>query len=147
VKVIAKDKASKARMAGRLLQERNIVAAFANTDSHATANSCIAHAVSTFTNSKICFLVYDDTFVCDLAAAISSSAIPTDMKAFFVSCMYNAISFVHDNGLMHRLINAASFLITANGNAKVGYYLCMLCGGTVLWLLVFLFVFVLCGCD
>lgn len=119
IKLIAKDNAGRMRMTGRLLQERNILAAYYNTDSYASATSCVAHASMTYTTKKICCLLFTDLFVCDLGLAISNAAILPAAKSYYAACMYNAVNFVHESGLIHRFLNPGSFYITTNGVPKV----------------------------
>lgn len=138
LKVIAKQRAHKARMDAFLLQERQYLATLSsliavnravndvrrsekNADESAIDRNmnCIAEIIATTQDEKFAYLEYKEQFVCDLSLALSNNAIPEESKPLYLACIYSAISAVHMNGLLHRFINSNSFYITSSGIPKV----------------------------
>lgn len=119
VKVFAKSKAVASRMERRLLNERNLLAAFTKIFGINCAG--LPAVNSTFQDEKWAFLVFRDQFVCDLGQAIHNQAIPEDSGArlSYAVSLLSAVSKIHELGLIHRCINPSSMYITRGGNLKV----------------------------
>lgn len=114
-KVIAKQRASSSRMDARILQERQVLAALALSCSK---SSCLPVMDSCFQDAKVVMIGYRDTFMCDLALALSSGVINDSNRAICAASLYAAISALHTNGIIHRFISSGSVFITKEGIPK-----------------------------
>lgn len=113
IKVMAKKRSALKNMDSRLLQERQLLALLKGE------SYCIPQLTATIQDSKVAMLVYQDTFMCDLAAAISSGALTDRSKPWYMACVYVAMNSLHINGVIHRSVHPNSIFITNRGVAKV----------------------------
>jgi serine/threonine protein kinase len=113
VKVVAKKLAAVNKMDSRLLQERQFLAALQGS------SNCVAKVVSTFQDEKLAFLMYEDVFTCDLAAAMAADALTAPAKVYYAACIYSALHALHNHGVMHRFINPEGIYITVKGVPKL----------------------------
>lgn len=112
-KFIGKANAVSSKVDGRLLLERQILAALGGNF------ACIPRVVSSFMDKKCIYLVYEDTFMCDLSIAMANSAIDDDAKLYYTACLFSAVSAFHESGVYLRYVNPASIYITNKGIPKV----------------------------
>jgi len=117
MKVIAKDRAHKSRMDGKLMQERHFLAALTNND--VNLYSCLPTAAATYQDSVFAMLAYKELFTCDLSLALQNNAVPAEAKQYYIACLYSAVCALHENGLVHRFINPSSVYITSAGVPKL----------------------------
>jgi len=108
VKVVAKLKAKQHGMEKTISTERMLLAS--------VNGSCafLPRIISTFQDSRILMMVYEERFVCDLATAAQQEIAETTKK-YVCAALFKAFSFLHMKGIMHRLLNPYSVYITASG--------------------------------
>lgn len=109
IKVIAKYKAALRRMDMRLLDERIFLSALREF------GNCVPKVVSTFQDSRVAMLIYEDVFCCDLAAVMSAGAIKEAQKPYYAACILAGITALHSNGLMHRYVTPEAVYLTTKG--------------------------------
>ena len=109
VKVIAKVKAAQRKIDMRLLDERIFLSALRGF------GNCVPKIVSTFQDSRVAMLLYEDIFCCDLAAAMTAGAITDTQKPYYAACVFAAVTALHNNGLMHRFVTPEAVYITTKG--------------------------------
>jgi serine/threonine protein kinase len=109
IKVIAKYKAAQRRMDMRLLDERIFLSALREF------GNCVPKVVSTFQDSRVAMLIYEDVFCCDLAAVMSAGAIRDEQKPYYAACILAGITALHSNGLMHRYVTPEAVYLTTKG--------------------------------
>ena len=115
LKVIAKKKANHAKADHRLLQERQILTALNGL------SNCLPRVVSTYQDDRLVMLEYGDLYHCDLALAIANTTLNTDVKIYYCACIYSALTTLHENAVLHRLINSSAVYISDRGIPMVSY--------------------------
>eukprot|EP00607_Mallomonas_marina_P002135 CAMPEP_0182434428 /NCGR_PEP_ID=MMETSP1167-20130531/69745_1 /TAXON_ID=2988 /ORGANISM="Mallomonas Sp, Strain CCMP3275" /LENGTH=1035 /DNA_ID=CAMNT_0024624297 /DNA_START=148 /DNA_END=3255 /DNA_ORIENTATION=+ len=111
VKIVAKARACQAHMQFSLYTERMVLASLNGQ------TPFIPKVVASFQDDRITMLVYEDTFVCDLASA--STWMDHESKCLASACIYSAICKLHSKGIMHRFINPTSVYISSSGVPKL----------------------------
>ena len=93
----------------RLLDERIFLSALREF------GNCVPKVVSTFQDSRVAMLIYEDVFCCDLAAVMSAGAIRDEQKPYYAACILAGITALHSNGLMHRYVTPEAVYLTTKG--------------------------------
>ena len=119
LKVIAKGKANKYRMAEKLLFEKRFLAALSNSKKEKDSWHHISTIASCFQDSKFIILKYNDVYICDLSLALQNNCIPHESKKDYIAAIFDGLCVVHRFGLIHRHINSSSIYITSSGVPKV----------------------------
>lgn len=114
VKVISKKAAVDAHRAQKLASELKYLTAMGED------NECkfIPTVLATCQDAKVVMLVYDDNFVGDLAMCLGAG-VDDRTKLYYSACIYSAVSFLHEFGLMHRYVNTESVYVTTAGVPKL----------------------------
>mmetsp|Transcript_841 Transcript_841/g.1435 ORF Transcript_841/g.1435 Transcript_841/m.1435 type:complete len:1104 (+) Transcript_841:45-3356(+) len=122
LKVLGKARCAQLRMDTRMLEERNFLAAFAAdapTALKGAVEAWVPTVFGSFQNDKLAYLLYNDTFVCDLGLALSSGTIGAQDVVFMMACIYSGLRAIHELGVMHRFLNPNSIYINALGVPKI----------------------------
>ena len=120
VKVICKKRACEAKMDGRLLLERQILAALGKD----CPTACLPRITASFSDATSCWLVYEDAFHCDLGLAMANGAVRDEDKQYWAACLYSAVAALHDAGVFLRFLNPSAVYVTSKGIPKVSELLC-----------------------
>lgn len=112
VKVVSKKAAVDAQRDQKVALERDCLSSIAGECSF------IPDVAATCQDSKVVMLVYEDNFAGNLAMCLGAG-VDDITKKYYTACIYNAVSFLHDFGMMHRFVNTESVYITIGGVPKL----------------------------
>lgn len=112
VKVVSKKAAVDSHRDHKVANERTFL--------NAMGGECkfIPSIVATCQDSKVVTIVYDDNFVGDLSMCLGAGVDDTT-KLYYAACIYSAVSFLHEFGLIHRYVNTESVYVNSAGVPKI----------------------------
>eukprot|EP01041_Mallomonas_annulata_P004192 gene4192-8334_t len=113
IKVIGKERAVLAHKEYNMVNERMLLATL--------QGSCVfvPKVTASYQDERITMLVYDVSFMCDLAAA-QQHGISDEAKRLCAACVYSAICGLHNKGIMHRFLNSSSIYVNMSGTPMLG---------------------------
>lgn len=110
IKTISKSRVSDAHMDGKIVQERNFLAAI--------RSPFVARLANTFQDSQVVQMIFSDVYECDLAFAMNAG-ISSANKVLYAACLFAAVRDLHEHGVMHRFLNPSTVYMSATRGVPV----------------------------